>query len=124
MLHYASQIALDPFIMSLKVLVHPLHADSGGARHLLVDGWQRQATFLRDVGLGLVILHDMCVDIHLAEVLILRHILRQRIQVDDHQTDITTNLWRGQADALRLEKRLPHITNQLFQLRIIGRDIL
>ena len=47
MLHAAGLVAFYPLVVGLKVFVYSLHADACGARHLLVDGRQRQATLFR-----------------------------------------------------------------------------
>ena len=38
MLHNAGQISLYPFIVLLKLLVHPLYVNAGGPCHFLVNG--------------------------------------------------------------------------------------
>ena len=40
-LHDTCQIAIDPFVVLLEVLIHVLHMNASVARHILVDAGQR-----------------------------------------------------------------------------------
>ena len=44
MLHYASQIPLNPFIMLIKILIHILYMDACRTNHLLIDTRNRSVT--------------------------------------------------------------------------------
>jgi hypothetical protein len=46
MLHDTCQIALNPFVMWLELLVEPLYTDTCGTNNLLVDGRQRKTALL------------------------------------------------------------------------------
>ena len=122
-LHHTGQIALNPLVVVVKLLVVPFYTDTGGTNHLFMDGWQRQTTLFAGVRLCVVILHDMRIDIHLTETFIFGHILSQHVEIDNRQAYRTTNLGCCQSDAFALGQCLPHIGNELFQFRIVGGDI-
>ena len=85
---------------------------------------QREATFLLGFGLCVVIFHDMRIDKRTFEVLVLWHVVGQYVEVDNHQTDSLTNLRGCQSDSLRLCQCFKHVSYQLLQVGIVGRDIL
>ena len=124
MLHYSCEIAFHPLIMLLEILVHILHMNTLRANHLLMNSREREASFLRRISLRIIIFHDMSIIEHLAEVLILREILRNNIKIDDHYADVTTHLRGSKTNTLAVSESLPHIFNKLFQFWIVSSNIL
>ena len=122
-LHDAGQIALNPLVMMLELLVVPLDMDARGAHHLLVNGGQRQTAFLGGVGIRVVGFDDVGIDIHLTEALILGQVVADDVEVDNRQADGTTNLGSSQSDALAFGQRLPHVVDELLQFGIVGGDV-
>ena len=124
MLHDASQIALHPFVMGLHLLVKPLYVDALGACHLLVDGGQRQTALLHCVSLRLVIFYDMRIDIDMTEVLVFRHVVTQHVEVNDYHADRLAHLRSSKTNAFALCQRVPHILDEIVQIRIVSGNIL
>ena len=122
-LHDACQVAADPFVVGLALLVQPLHMDTRGAHHLLVNGGQRQTTLFRRIGLAIVVFDDMRIDIHASEVFILRHVVAQHVEVNDNNTNGTSYLGSGQSDTLTLGQRVPHVLDKALQVGIVHRDV-
>ena len=66
----------------------------------------------------------MSIDIGATEVLVFGHVVAQWVQVDDNDTDRAPHLRSGQSDALAFCQRVPHVTKEFVQLRIVGRNVL
>ena len=65
----------------------------------------------------------MRIDENFLEIFILGKVFGERVEIDDHQTDVQTNLGGSQSDTLTIGQRLPHVLYQLRQLRIVERDV-
>ena len=119
MLHHHSQIAVHPLIVRFKVLILIFHVNARRARHLLMYARQTEASFLSGSRLLVVTLQNLGVDKHLAEAVILRHVIFQHIEIDHHQPYVLAYLRCSKSYALAVGKRLPHVGNELLQLRVV-----
>ena len=92
MLHHAGQIAVHPLVVLVEVLVLVVYMDTGGTGHALMDGGDAETALLHRLLLRvLVILHNVRIDISLAETLVFGKVFRKHVQVDHHNTDGKTN---------------------------------
>ena len=74
--------------------------DAGRTNHLLIDARNRETSLIRRILLSLlIILQDMRIDEGMTESLILREIITEHIEIDDHQADSQANLSFIQTDA-------------------------
>ena len=124
MLHDACEITVHPLFVGVALGILVTHTDARGSCHLLVNAGQAEASFLRNIGVAVVILLDVGIDECLAEAHVFWHVLRQHIEVDDHHADILSDLRCGQTDAVRLVEGLEHIDQQLVEVGEIGGDVL
>ena len=124
MLHDTCQIAINPFVVLLEVLIHVLHPDAGVARHILVDAGQRQAAFLQRLrGRLLINFHNMRIDIHVAEILVLGKLVAEHVEINHSQTDVLTDLRGCEPYSIGSREGFKHIGNQLCEPRVVGGDI-
>ncbi|CCY15692.1 unknown [Prevotella sp. CAG:755] len=124
MLHDAGKKTVDPLIVRLELLVKIGDANALRAAHRLVNPRETEASLLYHLRLAAVGLHDLGVDIGPAEVLVLRFVVRNHIEVDDGKPDGQAHLRSGQSHAIGSRERFKHIGNQCGQLGIIGRNVL
>ena len=124
MLHHACQIAFHPFIMGLHVFIQPLHMNTSRTDYLLVNSRKRKATLFRRSRLRIIILNNVRIDIYVTEALILWQILTNHIEVNHNHTNRLTYLRSSKSYTFTLCQCVPHISNQLLQIRIIGRNVL
>ena len=90
----------------------------------IMNAWDGETTLVRRILLSLlIILQDMRIDKRMAESLVLRKIVAEHVQVDDHQADGQANLRRSQADAIAGIEGFIHIINQLLEFRVIWSNI-
>ena len=123
-LHDTCQIAIDPFVVLLEVLIHVLHMNASVARHILVDAGQRQASFLQRLrGRLLIDFHDVRIDIHVAETLVLGEFVTEHVEIDNSQTDVLSDLRGCEPYSIRSREGFKHIGNQLCEARVVGGDI-
>ena len=62
MLHHTSQIAINPFVVMLKLLIIPLNMDTGRTYHPFVYCRKRKTSFFRRICMILVVFNDMGID--------------------------------------------------------------
>ena len=97
MLHYAGKITFHPLVVLNEVLVLIFHMYTCRTCHALVYAGQREATLLHCLLLRiLVVFEDVWIDVDMAEVLILWHVIAQNIKVDDDKTNVETYLRTGE----------------------------
>ena len=80
MLHHASQITFDPFLMSLELLVKILNANTARTGYILVDARHGKTAFFHGLrSRSRIVLYDMRIDVCPTKAFILRQILAEDI---------------------------------------------
>ena len=113
--------ALEDLLVFLEVLVKIAETNFVFTDHFLIDIGQAEAALLKCdiIAEGL---EEFGVDEHLFEALRVRIVGIEGVAVGDEETDTLVDLWCSQADALGMDQCLPHVSQQLLKLGIVGRD--
>lgn len=86
MLYDAGSHSREFLLVGGEVLIYPLHANAGGAHHVLMDAWDTEAS-LSEVGIAPKPICDVGVDEHLAEIGQLGLFIRKGRGIYHEQTD-------------------------------------
>ena len=124
MLHDAGEESFNPFVVGLEFFIEVAHMDAGRTSHSFVDSREAKATFFHGFGFCVVEFKDMGIDVGFLETFVFGIVFLEVVEGDDYYADGFADLRSCKAYTVTVDHRFEHVGNELFEVRIVGGDVL